>query len=63
MLESRTVNTSDFSGDFSSGIALLKIFDWYEWVIIFIVIGLIFKYLGKYFILNSPADEKKDILK
>jgi len=53
IFETKSINTACFSGDFLSGLALLEIFSWYEWIIVFLFIGIVFKYFEKYFILDD----------
>lgn len=58
MLQIKTINLNDFGGgSFLSGLDLLNIFNWYEWVVIFLFMSIIFKYFEKYFL---PDDKHEN---
>jgi len=54
MFETKTIDMHNYGNStILSILELLKIFSWYEWIIVFLFIGIVFKYFEKYFILDD----------
>ena len=57
MFENKTIQFDGYGGHFAA-LELLKVFSLYEWIIIFIIGFIVFKYFGKYFIIEDDFKNK-----